>query len=184
MARLTCVLAVSGLTTSRSAISSLVSPSATSPMTSRSRSVRASSAGSGGASRVLAANSRMSRRVTLGDSSASPAATARTARSNSAGLVCLTMKPLAPARMASNTYSSSSKVVRMTMRTSASRSSAAIARVAARPSVPGMRMSMSTMSGRCRRASCTASSPSPASLTTSMSSWASSSARKPARTRS
>src|SRR6266536_219529 len=41
MARLMCVLAVSGLTTSLSAISSLDSPAATSETTSRSRSVRA-----------------------------------------------------------------------------------------------------------------------------------------------
>jgi hypothetical protein len=57
MAWLTCVLTVSGLTNSRSAISSLLSPSATSAMTSRSRSVRLSMAGERGAFRVRAANS-------------------------------------------------------------------------------------------------------------------------------
>src|SRR3954449_3876598 len=45
-----------------------------------------------------------------------------------------------------------------------------------------MRMSISTMSGRSRRARSTACSPSPASPTTSMSAWASSNARNPART--
>src|SRR5918994_360176 len=183
MARLTWVLAVMGLTKRRSAISSLVSPSATRAITSRSRSVRTSSTGAGRGSRVWVANSPISRRVTLGDSSASPRATARTARSNSIGSVSLTRKPLAPGRIASKTYSSTSNVVRMTMRAPDNCSSAAMARVAVRPSVPGMRMSMSTTSGVSRRTSCTASSPSAASPTTSMSSWASSRARKPARTR-
>ena len=63
----------------------------------------------------------MSRRVTLGESSASPAATARTARSSSAGSVSFTRNPLAPARSASNTYSSSSNVVRITTRTAVER---------------------------------------------------------------
>src|SRR5690606_39951567 len=48
-------------------------------MTSRSRSVSAFSRGDGAGSLTRAANSAISRRVTLGDSSASPAATARTA---------------------------------------------------------------------------------------------------------
>src|SRR4029453_10719546 len=56
MARLTWVLAVAGLTTSRSEISSLDSPAATSPMTSRSRSVSWPSSRAGRGSRALAAS--------------------------------------------------------------------------------------------------------------------------------
>ncbi len=54
--------------------------------------------------------------------------------------------------------------------------------VASIPSTPGMRMSISTTSGRSSRASATASSPSSASPTTSRSSCTSRIARKPART--
>jgi hypothetical protein len=182
MARLTWVLAVAGLTTSLSAISSLDRPAATRPMTSRSRSVSWPSSGDGRGSRALVANSATSRRVTPGDSRASPEATARTPRIRSAGSVFLTRKPLAPTRRASNTYSSRSKVVKMTIRTPARSSSAAMARVASRPSTPGMRMSISTTSGRSALARRSASSPSAASPTTSIPSWASSRARNPART--
>ena len=129
------------------------------------------------------ANSLISRRVTLGDRSASPLATTRTARTSSAGSVCLTRKPLAPARSASNTYSSSSKVVRMTTRTPVSRPSPAISCVACSPSRPGIRMSISTTSGVSSRTSRTAAAPSAAWPTTSMPSWASSRAANPARTR-
>ena len=75
----------------------------------------------------------MSRRVTLGESSASPAATARTARSSSVGSVSFTRNPLAPLRSASNTYSSSSNVVRITTRTASSAGSAPMRRVAVEP---------------------------------------------------
>src|SRR6266508_185781 len=182
MARLTWVLAVAGLTTSRSAISSLDSPSAARAMTSRSRSVSASSAGVDAGCLDASAKRAISRRVTPGESSASPRATARRPWISSTGSVFFTRKPLAPARSASNTYSSRSKVVRITMRTAPRRSSAAILRVAPRPSSPGMRMSISTRSGSRLAVRATASSPSPASPTTSMSSCASSSARNPART--
>jgi len=70
----------------------------------------------------------------------------------------------------------------MTTLTFSQRGSAAICLVASSPSVPGIRMSISTTSGLCRRASVNASAPSAASPTTVMSAWASSSARNPART--
>ena len=98
------------------------------------------------------------RRVTLGESNASPAATSRTARTRSAGCVCFTRKPLAPARKASNTYSSSSNVVRTRTFVSSRSGSAAIARSASKPSVLGMRTSISTTSGRSARTRRTASS--------------------------
>jgi hypothetical protein len=135
MARLTWVFTVAGLSTSRPAMSSLDSPSPTRLTSCRSRSVSTSILVAGGGGLARSANSLISRRVTLGDSSASPVATTRTARTSSAGSVCLTRKPLAPARSASNTYSSSSNVVRITTRTPASRPSPAIgAWPAARPS--------------------------------------------------
>ncbi len=71
-----------------------------------------------------------------------PSATARTPRRSSTGSVSLTRKPLAPTRSASNTYSSRSKVVSITMRTRARGGSELIWRAASRPSQPGMRMSM------------------------------------------
>ena len=93
----------------------------------------------------------------------------------------LTRNPLAPARSPSNTYSSSSQVVRITTRTPARAGSAAIARVASMPSITGMRTSIRTMSGRARRASSTAARPSPASPASSRSSSPSSRTRNPAR---
>ncbi|CAM5733070.1 hypothetical protein SALBM311S_11274 [Streptomyces alboniger] len=71
----------------------------------------------------------------------------------------------------------------MRTRVSASSGSAQIAEVAARPSVPGMRMSMRTMSGWWSWESSTASLPSDASPTTSMSSHESIRIRKVARSR-
>ena len=125
-------MAVAGLTIRRDAISSFDRPSATSAMTSRSRSVSASSADVGRGSLALVANSATSRRVTPGESSASPRATARTAWISSTGSVSLTRKPLAPMRSASKTYSSRSNVVRITTRTSPNRGSTAMRRVASR----------------------------------------------------
>src|SRR6266545_4534170 len=52
--------------------------------------------------------------------------------------------------------------------------------VASMPSIAGMRMSIRTTCGRVRRDRWTASTPSPASATTSMSSWASTIMRNPA----
>ena len=149
MARFTCVFTVAGLRYSRSAMSSLDSPSATSAVTSRSRFGEHVELPGRRRLRPVA-NSPMSCRVTFGDSSASPAATTRTARSSSTGSVSFTRKPLAPCRTASKMYSSSSKVVRMMIRTEPSRGSPAIAFVASRPSSPGIRMSIRTTSGRAR----------------------------------
>ncbi len=145
----------------------------------RTRSV-SESAGSGAAG--PSANAPSTRRVTPGDSKASPRATARTPCRSTSGSVSLTRKPLAPTRSASNTYSSTSNVVRITILVRSSCSSCTIRRVASSPSMPGMRMSMSTTSGTSSDAMRTASSPSSASPTTWMSVCASSSALKPART--
>ena len=67
----------------------------------------------------------------------------------STGSVSFTRNPLAPARIARATYSSSSKVVTMTMCVPASAGFSTICSVAHSPSPSGMRMSMSTTSGRC-----------------------------------
>src|SRR6266542_599432 len=107
IARLMWVLAVAGLITRCSAISSLLMPYAASPATSRSRSVSWASAsaltwrfGARSTSRAT------SRRVRPGDSSASPPATTRMPCSSWPGSVFLFTKPLAPAPSASMTYSS------------------------------------------------------------------------------
>ena len=101
--------------TSSTAISSLLSPVATSgehlalPVGQQREARRARPA----AARAGRRTRRSACRVTLGDSSASPAATTRTARSRSSGSVSFSRKPLAPDRNASKTYSSSSNVVRI-----------------------------------------------------------------------
>ena len=60
----------------------------------------------------------------------------------------LSRKPLAPERSASKTYSSRSNVVSTMTFVSSHFGSARIRRVASRPSICGIRMSMSTTSGR------------------------------------
>lgn len=180
--RLTWVRAVAGLMNNRSPISALVSPSATSSITSCSRSVSSLICVVCGGGLVWATNSATSRRVAPGDSKASPAATTRIARTRSAGSVCFTKNPVAPDRMASKTYSSSSNVVSTTTLTSANCGSDAIIRVAPRPSSIGMRMSINTTSGASSRVRRTAFSPLSASPTTSMPSCASNRATKPALT--
>ena len=130
------------------------------------------------------AKSSMSRRVTDGASRASPAATTVIACTRSSRRTSLSRKPLAPARSASNTYSSRSKVVRMTTFTGSVTSGPASRRVASMPSTRGMRTSMSTTSARSRRATATASSPSPASPTTVRWGWASTIMENPLRTSS
>jgi hypothetical protein len=99
---------------------------------------------------------------------ASPRATIRIASIRSLGRTSFSKKPLAPARIASITYSSISKVVRIKILVV--RSSAARILVASTPSNPGIRTSIRITSGRRRRACSTASSPSEASPTSSMSS--------------
>ena len=85
--------------------------------TSRSRSVmdasRRTSAAGGSAVRRCCS---ISRRVTLGASRASPAATVLTAAYSVSRGVSFSRKPLAPARNAARTYSSTSKVVRISTR--------------------------------------------------------------------
>ena len=75
---------------------------------------------------------------------------------------------MAPELSASKTYSSTSKVVSITT-LAGSGPSATIRRAASRPSIRGIRTSMSTTSGRDLVTSLTAAIPSSASPTTSMS---------------
>ena len=124
--------------------------------------------------------SAISRLVTDGASSASPAATTLTACTSSAAGASLSRKPLAPARSAWYTYSSRSNVVSMSIRGPPSPLSSS--RVAASPSMTGIRTSISTTSGVARRAIFTASAPSAASPATTIPGWAASSAPKPSRT--
>ena len=94
-------------------------------------------------------NSSIRRRVMVGASSASPAAIIRTAAVNWAAGVSLSRNPLAPALNASKTYSSRSKVVRMSTFGVLAWPDGGQRRVAAMPSRSGMRMSISTTSGCC-----------------------------------
>ena len=175
---------VCSATKSFAAISVLDRPRPTRVSTSRSRSVTSSSAFAGrGAGSGRRVNSSMSRRVAPGASSASPAATTRIAASRSAGGVSLSRKPLAPARRAAKTYSSRPKVVRISTRTAEVSGATVIRRVASIPSMPGMRMSISTTSGRSRRAASTASAPVAASPTEARSGAVSTRMRKLPRTR-
>ena len=123
----------------------------------------------------------MSLRVTTGASSDSPAATARMPSTSSSGRTSLSRNPLAPARRASTTYSSMSNVVSMRTR-DRQPGSARMRRVASMPSTPGIRTSMSTMSGRVDATRLTASAPSSASPTTSRSGSVSRIIRRPRRT--
>ncbi len=126
-----------------------------------------------------AANSAIRRRVTLGAIKASPFATTRIAERISSNAMSLTRKPLAPARSEPYTYSSSSNVV--SIRTCTSLVSAVICRVASMPSMSGMRMSITTTSGRASSTSRTASAPVPASPAISRSGVSATSTRSPAR---
>jgi hypothetical protein len=136
--RLTWVLAVVGLSTIASAISSLERPCATRATTSRSRLVSLSIPTAVTASGGRATNSLIRRRVIAGDRSASPRMTTRSASSSPAGSVSLSRNPLAPARSARKMYSSRPKLVRITTRTLSRRSSAKICLVASRPSSTGI----------------------------------------------
>src|SRR6266536_1944684 len=184
IAWLTWVRAVAGLRNSSAPISSLLSPCPTRASTSRSRWVSTASRSS--AARVTirsAVNWAMRRRVIRGASNASPAATTRMACNSSAGPASLSRKPLAPAWRALKTYTSVSYVVRISTRTCSRPRVRTISLVAWIPSNFGMRMSMSTTSGRVARARSTASAPLAASPTTLMSSSASSSTLNPDRPR-
>ena len=120
--------------------------------------------------------------MTDGEMSDSPLAAARTASTRSVGPESLRRNPVAPERSAPYTYSSVSNVVTTTMRGPVPFPPARSVRVASSPSSLGMRMSKRHTSGFSRRASDTATTPSGASATTSMSGWASMMARNPART--
>lgn len=117
-----------------------------------------------------------------GATTASPLSTARIAASSSLGGTSLSMKPLAPAFSAEKAYSSRSKVVRMsTFGASSFCPPAQIRRVASTPSRCGMRTSMRITSTWTPRSTSKASTPLPASATTSMSGCAASTIRKPVR---
>ena len=118
----------------------------------------------------------------MGASRALPAAAARTAAIRSARGESLSRNPLAPARSASYTYSSRSKVVSMT--TFGAGALPVSSRVASSPSIPGIRMSISTTSGRQPTAAASAASPLAASPTTVMSSAVSRMTQNPERTSS
>ena len=90
-----------------------------------------------------------------GAMSASPAAATRTASSSRSAGVSLSRNPVAPMRSALKTYSLASKVVSITTAVVFS-GSARIRSAAASPSSSGMRMSISTTSGRRRATTSTA----------------------------
>ena len=81
-------------------------------------------------------------------------------------MTSLSRKPLAPADKAAYTYSSRSNVVKMMIRVPAA-PAATICLVASMPSSRGIRMSISTTSGRCWSTAAIACSPSAASASTS-----------------
>jgi hypothetical protein len=117
-----------------------------------------------------------------GATTESPLCTLRMAYSSSSGGTDFSRNPLAPARSAANAYSSRSNVVRMSTR---GRSAAwQISRVAATPSRPGIRTSMTITSAGTSRASRIAAAPSAASPATVRSGWLPSTMANPARTRS
>ena len=99
--------------------------------------------GSGCGRGALAANSLMSRRVTSGEMRPWPRATVRTASTSASGSADFRRKPAAPARSASKTTSSRSNVVTTSTSIGAPVAGWASSRVAARPSMRGMRTSIS-----------------------------------------
>src|SRR6476620_7935973 len=164
-----------------SAISSLLRPPATRPITSRSGGVSSSScSGPGSPGSGREASSEITRRTTAGETAASPAATVRTAATRAAASVSLGRKPLAPARREASTSSSVSESPRMTKCTFELRGSAMIVRVTSTASTPGSPMSISTTSGRSLSTSAIMPCPSPADPATTMSGSSSSRAWSPA----
>ena len=149
---------------SRAAISALDSPCPTATATARSRSVSRSSsraarwARSSAALRVATA---ITCSMTLGDRVVSPASTARIASTIFDGGVSLSRNPDAPACNARSTRSSESKVVSTMIFGASGR--ARISAVAASPSITGIRMSISTTSGRSSPTRVIPSAPSDAS---------------------
>ena len=177
------VLTVASEICSTAAISALDRPEPTSASTSRSRAVSSARSGGGPSAEGRCGRKRpIRRRVVEGATTASPLCTLRMACRNSSGCADFSRNPLAPARSAANAYSSRSNVVRMSTR---GRSPAwQISRVAATPSSPGIRTSMTMTSAGQSRASRMAAAPSAASPTTARSDWLPSTMANPARTRS
>ena len=170
--RETCAFTVGTDRWRRAAISALLSPLPTSRATSSSRSVSARSASRAEATRSSPVSRRsrsMRVRVAVGESIGSPATTVRIAVTISGGGVSLSRKPSAPAASAPTTCSSASKVVRTMTRGGWGRRCSS--RVASSPPSTGIRMSISTTSGRSLAVSAIATRPSGASPTTSRSGW-------------
>ena len=178
-----CDFTVRSLTHKSPAISLFVRPRAIITSTSDSRDVSRSSPSD---SVRGCARRRASRRgVTRGSSHDPPEAVVRIAVTRSSAGESLSRNPAAPASIAPHRTSSSSNVVSISTggggacRTACSASSR---RVAVMPSVPGIRTSISTTSGRWAAITDSASPPSDASATTIRSSSVSRINRRPART--
>src|SRR5712692_4279571 len=175
----TWLLTVSGESTSLSAISRLERPSATSERISRSRLVRFRAADGVAAPGFISDSIPLS----IWDSmNAPPVATWRIASIRSSFETSLRRYPAAPARTASRRYAGLSCIV--TMITAVRERSSLMRRVASRPSMSGMRTSMSTTSGSSLRALSIASRPVLASPTTVRSSALASMDATPCRTSS
>ena len=102
-----------------------------------------------GAARSCATNASISRRVSRGASSASPPATTRTAVEQVGGLDVLEQEARTRRRAARRTRTRRARRSSARSAGAGSARSAVIRRVASRPSMRGIRMSISTMSGRC-----------------------------------
>ncbi|SDD01443.1 hypothetical protein SAMN05216270_101386 [Glycomyces harbinensis] len=162
-----CVFTVDTDTNNDPAISAFVRPRATNSTTSNSRSVKISTAFTPADTGSL--NRSNNRTVTDGDTNDSPLAAARTASTSNVGPESFNKNPVAPERNAPYTYSSVSNVVTTTIRGPEPFPPASSIRVASRPSSLGIRISNKHTSGFNRRASATATTPSGASATTSIS---------------
>src|SRR5690554_1465043 len=182
--RLMWVFTVASLRYSPVAISALLRPRAANRKMSRSRAVRLLNASGSAGLVALPSKCSNSSRVADAAMTALPAWTVRMAASRNSGSASFSTNPLAPPRMARVAASSRSNVVRTMMRgTLPPRSSAAarMARVDSIPTITGMRMSMSTTSGRLAAAMAIPSTPFPASPTNSRSTCDDTSMRMPAR---
>ena len=153
---------------SRSAISWLDSPRATSRAPhARGRSGRRRR---GPRAAGRAANRSISRRVTPGASRASPAATTRSRRAAGSARVSLSRNPLAPgAQRLVHELVVVERREHEHARGARTPGRPGSRRVASRPSIPGIRTSISTTSGAYAGTEPTPPPPSPASPTTSMS---------------
>src|SRR5487761_1736502 len=173
---LTCVFTVFSATFSARAISRFDLPLAICPSTSRSRLVSAA--------RPPAAPRSAPRRISVpaasADSSMFPSCTERIARTRASGSTSLYRNPAAPARTAASAAAGS--VTLVSTRLLAGTRRAARSAITSGPLLPGILRSSTITSGTSSAAIAAAWAPSKASPTTSMSSWTSSSTRRPCRT--